>query len=204
MNIYLVRHGETEENKSKYYYGSIDAKLNDNGKKQIVAVADKLKYVDFGRIFVSEKKRAQQSFEIIRKNTIYNKEKSGIVDKRLSEMNFGEFEGKNYKEIEKLYPDEYKKWNNDWKNFSPPGGESYADFFKRVKSFFDDILQLNEENILVITHGGVIRTLYCCILDNNPDYFWKFSSQNGDISIIKYEYGNLHIDSIEHTRTTNN
>lgn len=196
MNIYIVRHGQTEENINNFYYGKLDVPLNQNGELQLKISSEKLKDVEFGKIFVSSRKRTQESCKIICKNSILNQGKKYIIDDRINEMDFGVFEGKSFQDIEKLYPREYESWGKDWKNFSIPEGESYQDFFIRIKSFLDYILTLKEDNILIVTHGGVIKTLYCCILDNNLDFFWKFSSKNGDISLVKYEYGNIFIEKI--------
>ena len=62
----------------------------------------------------------------------------------------------------------------------------------------EHIKKLECDNILVCTHSGVIRAMYCYIMNEDIDLFWKFGSKNGDISLIKYEYGNLYIDSITH------
>lgn len=196
MNIYLVRHGQTEGNMKRFYYGEMDAELNQNGVLELKNLSEKLKDIEFGKIFVSDRRRTQESCRIICQNSKFNRKKEYVIDDRISEMNFGVFEGKSFENIKKLYPNECENWGKDWKNFTIPQGESYRDFFIRIRSFFDYVLSLEEENILVVTHGGVIRTIYCCILDNNLDFFWKFSSKNGDISLVKYEYQNLFIEKI--------
>ncbi len=119
-----------------------------------------------------------------------------IKDARINELDFGKFEGKSYREIKKSYPKECTQWEDDWKGFTPPKGESAVNFFKRVKSFMEDIEKLDEENILIATHGGVIKMIYCYMLDRNLDLYWKFSTKNGGVSLIKYEYSNWFIDYI--------
>lgn len=194
LNLYFVRHGETEKNKNKCYYGSLDVALTEKGILQAEKVGEILKDINFSKIYVSEKKRALKTAEILLKS----KNCESITDARINERDFGEFEGKGYEELKQLYPNEWKAWCEDWKYISPPKGESCVQVYERVKSFMDDILKLGEDNILVVTHGGIIRSVYCYILGGNIDYFWNFGSNNGDISIIKYEYGNLYIDSITH------
>lgn len=194
MNLYFVRHGETEANNKKLYYGKMDVDLTHKGIVQSKKISKLLADVKFDSIFISKKKRSfQTASEIIKGNS-----KKFIVDSRINEMDMGEFEGKDYKDIQKLYPEEWKRWCTDWKNTAPPKGESYTEFYLRVKSFMDYILKLKDKNVLVVTHAGVIKSIYCYVLNNNMDLFWKFASYNGDISIIKYEYNNLYIDSIMH------
>lgn len=194
MNLYFVRHGETEHNKNQCYYGSIDVNITEKGTLQAKKGSKKLKNIDFGKVYVSELKRTGQTANILLKGKQYDL----IKDKRINETNFGVFEGKSHEKIKELYSQEWKLWCDDWKGFAPPEGESYLQVYDRVKSFMDDILKLNEDNVLIVTHGGVIRSVYCYLLGGNLDFFWNFGSKNADITIIKYEYGNLYIDSITH------
>lgn len=194
MNLYFVRHGETKHNENKSYYGRLDVELTEKGISQAKRVGGLLDNVNFSKIYVSEKTRAEQTAKIILKN----KQCNLIKDSRINETNFGLFEGKSYDQLKELYPEEWKLWCEDWKSFAPPEGESYTLLYDRVKSFMDDLLKLDEENILIVTHGGVIRSIYCYVLNGNLDFFWSFGCKNCDITMIKYEYKNLYIDSITH------
>ncbi|MCY6372182.1 alpha-ribazole phosphatase [Clostridium ganghwense] len=194
MNIYFLRHGQTEQNKNKTYYGRLDVKLNSTGIIQAEKAGEFFKNIELDKVFISEKTRTLQTAEIVLKG----RETKLIKDRRINEIDFGVFEGKTYDEICKLYPEEVKLWEKEWERFCPMNGESYEMFYKRVKSFMEDIKKLDAENILVVAHGGVIRAVYSYILDENLRFYWKFSSRNGDISLIKYKYGDFFIDSIMH------
>jgi alpha-ribazole phosphatase len=193
MNIYLVRHGETEENRNKYYYGNLDVSLNECGRNQAMKAGEKLKHITFDKVYISERTRTMETARLALGNDI-----TIVSDGRINEMGFGIFEGKSYKEIKTLYPNECRQWEENWKDFAPSGGESYRCFYERVENFMDELVNDSPENVLVVTHGGVIKSIYCYVLDGNIDFYWKFSSKNGDISLIKYEYGNIFIDSITH------
>ncbi len=192
MNIYLVRHGETEENIKRTYYGAIDCKLTHKGEEQGNLLGKKLKSMKFQRVFCSEKQRAKDTLEYI-----YNG-RDLFIDKRLNERDFGDFEGKTFNELQEAYKEEYEMWTRDWKLHNPPKGESFIEFYERVVSFMKELESQEKEceNILIATHGGVIRAMYCYILDGNLDNYWRFSSRNGDLSIIKLEHGYFYIDSI--------
>ncbi|AUM86977.1 alpha-ribazole phosphatase [Clostridium botulinum] len=202
MNVYLVRHGETEHNKRKNFYGKLDVGLNEKGKEQSYKVGELLKDVKFNKIYISDRKRTRETAErILEKNKFYDKEKNIIYkDERINEIDFGLFEGKSYEEIGSLYPKEQEKWEKDWKNFAPPKGESAVVFYNRVENFMKHIQKEEDGNYLIVTHGGVIRMIYSYILQNNMDFYWNFASRNGDITLIKYEYGNLFIDYILPTK----
>ncbi|MEW9095168.1 MAG: alpha-ribazole phosphatase [Clostridiaceae bacterium] len=192
MNIYLVRHGETDNNYNKIYYGKIDCSLNNNGRYQASIIKNRIEEINFDKVFTSEMKRAKETAHIILNDSKYEL----IEDERLNEMNMGIFEGKDHKELEENYSVEWKSWCNNWKEYKIPDGESYIEFYERVKDFFEEILRGEEKDILVVAHGGVMKSIYSYILGENLDIFWKISSRNGDIALIKYEYGNIYIDSI--------
>ena len=192
MNIYLVRHGTTKSNEEKRYYGAYDSELSIRGMEEAKILREKLKEIKFDRIYVSSKKRSSEAAKII-----FGADVKYEVDARLDERNFGIFENKTYDEICKEYSEEVRAWEEDWKNYKIPMGESAMESYLRAEDVLKDIESKKFENILLITHGGFIRNSYCYIL-NGLDNFWKFSSKNGDISIVKYEYGHWYIDSITH------
>jgi alpha-ribazole phosphatase len=194
MNIYLLRHGQTEENRKGTYYGNLDISLNATGISQGNKARAFFNDIELDRIYVSDKKRTLEMAKLVLGQT----EIEIIQDNRINETNFGDFEGKTYEEIKELYPEACMCWENNWKEFVPPRGESYINLCERVKSFMEHIKKLECDNVLISTHSGVIRAIYCYVMNENMDLFWKFGSKNGDISIIKYEYGNLYIDAIMH------
>ena len=194
MNIYLLRHGQTEENRKGSYYGDLDIRLNEIGIAQGNKAKDFFKNIKLDKVYVSDKIRTLEMAKL----ALGLKKMEIIQDSRINETNFGDFEGKTYEEIKILYPKECLCWMDNWKEFVPPKGESYIELCMRVKRFMDDIKKLDVDNILISSHSGVIRAIYCYIMDENIDLFWKFGCKNGDISIIKYEYGNLYIDAIIH------
>jgi alpha-ribazole phosphatase len=193
VNIYLLRHGQTNENKKGFYYGDMDIELNEVGKLQVKKVGLYLKHISFDKIFISERKRTLQTAK-----SVFGNEVECVTDGRLNERSFGLFEGKNYEYIKAQHQEECEKWNKDWMGYIPPKGESYIEMCERVQAFMDDIKKLQDDNILIITHSGVMRAIYCYVMDNNIDLFWKFGCKNADTALIKYEYGNFYLDSIVH------
>lgn len=192
MNIYLVRHGTTKSNEEKRYYGSYDSELTLRGIEEAKILKEKLKEIKFDSIYISSKKRSNETAKIIFGENVEYK-----IDPRLDERDFGIFENKTYKEICEEYSEGVKAWEGDWKNYKIPRGESAVESYLRTEEFLKEIENEKAKNILLITHGGFIRNSYCYIL-KSLDCFWNFSSKNGDLSIIKYEYGNWYIDSITH------
>lgn len=190
MNIYVIRHGQTEENLKGTYYGALDCNLTELGVNQAKTLGKQLKDINFDKVYCSDLKRATQTLSYIYKNSDIH------IDKRIRERNFGVFEGKTYNEIESEFQQECKAWNEDWKAFTPQEGESFLDSYGRVEEFMENLKEESGENILICTHGGIVKSMYVYILGGNLDLYWKFNSRNGDLTIIKNHQGYFYIDSI--------
>ena len=108
------------------------------------------------KIISSDLKRAKQTAEII------NGELKLPIEytEKLREMNNGKIAGMLNEEVEKLYPGLY--YNTLAIDEKYPGGESPLDFYKRIKNSFYEIINENTklDNILLVTHSGVINIIY--------------------------------------------
>jgi alpha-ribazole phosphatase len=189
MNLYLVRHGQTESNSQGRYLGSFEDELSAQGINEIKKTKEFIKGLRFDKVFSSERKRAINSTKILADQEI-------VCDYRLNERDFGIFENKTYKEICDKYPLEQKVWEENWIDYKIPCGESVLEAYARVEEFMKFLEKGNYENCLVVTHGGIIRLIYSYILGGDINLFWKFASKNGSISILKFQYDDWHIDSI--------
>jgi broad specificity phosphatase PhoE len=160
MNVIVVRHGETEWNASQKIQGQTDVELSETGRAQAVQTAQNIQGKKIDLILTSSLKRASETAEII--NGFFNV--PVIADNRIIERSFGDNEGKTKTEI-----DEMKKQNPlidcSWdynKNVEYDNIENVQDFFKRVYSFLDEIVErFNGKNILIVTHGGVTIPMHC-------------------------------------------
>jgi alpha-ribazole phosphatase len=189
MNLYLVRHGQTESNLQNRYMGSFEGELSCQGVNEIQKTKELIKQVCFDKIFSSERKRAMDSAKILTHKEI-------ACDFRLNERDFGIFENKTYKEVCNNYPMEQKAWEENWIDYRIPKGESVKEVYERVVAFMKMLEKENYENCLVVAHGGIIRLIYCYILGGDLNNFWKFACKNGNMSIVRFQYNNWYIDSI--------
>ncbi len=189
MNLYLVRHGQTNSNSQGRYIGAFEDELSLYGVSEIEKSKKLIGAVCFDKIFSSERSRAIESAKILVDKEIF-------CDGRLNERDFGIFENMTYKEICDKYPMDQKSWEENWIYYKIPKGESVKEVYERTVSFMKMLEKENYENCLVVSHGGIIRLIYCYILGGDLNNFWKFTSKNGSISIVRFEYNNWHIDSI--------
>ncbi|NOR57893.1 MAG: histidine phosphatase family protein [Sulfurimonas sp.] len=157
MKITLVRHGEVEEKYIGCYNGHIDIGLSEKGYADAKELANHFSASDFDAIFCSNLKRTKETIkQFIEIDKI-------IYTKELREKSWGEHEGMYFEQIisnTRLSYLNFEQWINAL------GGERPQEFISRVEKFFLDFLpQIEKENILVVTHSGVIKTLIHLLQD---------------------------------------
>lgn len=183
MNIYIIRHGETELNNLKVYYGSTDCSINHNGVKYCNKMADFFSTKNIDKIITSSLLRTKQSADII--NKYINAEVFEI--KGLNEIDFGLWENKSYEQISSEYPQSCKEWCYNWNTFRFPEGESFFEFKNRVIESLSYILHCDGQNVLIVCHNGVMKVILCHILFKTDDWFWKFNIKNNYALLLNYE-----------------
>ncbi len=179
--ILFIRHGETNCNKKSLYYGYLNPGLNETGIQQLKNTKKKLKNLNekIDIVFSSDLRRCRESLELLEidKNIKQN------FSKELRELNFGNIEGKTYKEIEKNFPHYIEEMKNNWRYFKSEGGESLNDLQQRVSKKLNKIKTQNQnKKILIVAHAGVIQSLISYYLFNNLDGYWQFKLDNGSIT----------------------
>ncbi len=175
MRIILVRHTKTEC-ETGICYGHSDVlphSFFDEDKKKII---DKLANYKFSAIYTSPLKRCLMLAQFIAGG------RKLIVDKRLKELNFGDWEMKHWDDISKT-PDA-KKWFADYINIPCPNGESFAQLTERIKSFISDLEQTKAENVLIITHSGPIRAFFTLINHRTPEKSFEIEIDYGSVSVL--------------------
>lgn len=189
MDIVLIRHGRTFINEQGCYGGVTDTELSEAGKSEVSRLSKCIQEIEFDAVYASPLKRGRQTADILGKD--YK------VDQRLREMNFGIFEGLSYSEIIKMYPEESRKWQNDFINHRIRGGESLFDVFTRAKDFIEDMSR-NYKKVLAVTHGGVIACSLSLVF-GSLDYFYRFKINHGAASIISIDEDYMYIKGINCT-----
>ncbi|XP_062156932.1 phosphoglycerate mutase-like protein 4 [Alnus glutinosa] len=158
--IIVVRHGETEWNADGRIQGHLDVELNDAGRQQAAAVADRLsREPNISVVYSSDLKRAFETAQIIATSC------GGlevIKDPDLRERNLGDLQGLVLREATKLSPKAYKAFlNHKTDQEIPGGGESLDQLYERCTSSLERLGRKHKgERVVVVTHGGVIRALY--------------------------------------------
>lgn len=182
MNLYLLRHGETDWNRAGLLQGHTDTPLNEKGRNQMRETARKLRDLDVKMdvILSSPLRRACESAEIAAKQLGYPVADI-VLEPMLIERGFGAGEGMTMAERTAKFPDhEY------------PGMECQADLIRRAGEAFWKIVNTcpNAENILLVAHGAVLFALLSAVSEESiVDEGKAAALVQGSIYRIRYTDG---------------
>lgn len=191
MNIYLLRHGETDWNREGRLQGHTDIMLNQNGRGQIGHSAEILAGLpfDFDLVISSPMLRARETAEIVADRLAYAKEKI-VMEPLLVERSFGEAEGFKVTELGEKYSFDQSLFPV----YQYPGAETMEELLKRAHSVFEKIVDTygNKQNILVAAHGAILYAILTAVTDGKVAYFGKATRFDpGSIHLIKYQDGEI-------------
>lgn len=165
MEIVFVRHGLTDLNKIGRMQGSsFDHDLDEIGQKQAETAAANFDPAPFDVVFSSPLKRSLTTAKIFTKG-----QKEIKIDPRLTEINFGEWDGQFLTALGQKYPDAIDPWGKaaaDYIKYAP-SGESFTALDRRCGSFMTD-MEKNylDKKVLVFCHGTLIRMMFAHCLTN--------------------------------------
>jgi alpha-ribazole phosphatase len=180
MKLLLIRHGQTDWNIARRFQGQSDVPLNQTGKKQAQALAERLSSQHIDALYSSDLQRALETANIIRKSECHS-------DPRLREINFGDWEGLTYNEIKEKYPDALTERENDIYKNAPPDGETLEQLCERVQSMLDELYAKHkDQTVLIVAHGGVLQILLCLALNLKPTMYWQFHLSTASLSEIAF------------------
>ena len=153
--ILLARHGQTQWNAENRWQGHADIPLDDTGREQAGALAASLAGAGIGAIWSSDLVRARETAEIVGAHLGLGVE----VDRRLREVDVGEWSGLTTSEIEERYPDglaRRRAGGTGWES-----GEDYEAMGARVVAALQAIAAAHPgETVLVVSHGGPITSTW--------------------------------------------
>lgn len=152
MEVYLIRH-TTPQIEQGICYGQSEIPLAKTFTKEAKNLI-KLLPGDLNIIYTSPSVRCYKLAKYINMENL-------IIDERLREMNFGEWEMKKWDDIDKKI---LAVWMKKYISVRVPGGESFTDVRKRAGDFIDDLSKKDYKKAAIITHGGVIRCMLGIIL----------------------------------------
>lgn len=188
LKIYITRHSKTIWNEEKRLQGRQDSPLTQKGIENAQALKKYIQNIHFDYIFSSPIPRAYHTAEIVFEN------QNIIKDIRLSEMNFGDFEGRKIADILKTDYELYHQLWHEPENFTYiPHGESYDQVIERVRLFLNDLEKLPDQSqIMIVTHGMYFIVLLATMLGLEKKDFIKINQKVVDgcsLTCVNYHQG---------------
>lgn len=173
--VYLARHGETTWTVSGQHTGLTDLPLTSNGERNARRLGERLKNIQFAKVFTSPLQRARRTCELAGFGAIAE------VDPDLVEWNYGEYDGLRSTEILARCP--------DWQLFKDgcPGGESPEDIGSRADRVVRRVRSVGAD-VLIFSSGHFIRVLAARWLALGPSAAKHFLLNTASLSALGYEH----------------
>ena len=167
--LVFIRHGATEANEKRWYYGASDLPLSPAGRARLLALKQAGVYPDADgkRLITTPLQRTVESARILYPG------RSAEILPALREVDFGAFECRSYEELKGVPA--YQTWlNGDWYHTAPPGGESFAAAEVRITEALRALLAEPEDAVFVV-HGGTILVGMALLFpeEHKTQYEWQ-------------------------------
>lgn len=184
MKIYLYRHGQTAENKSKIIQGrGVNSNLNEVGLAQAQAFFEVYQSVPFDRLMTSTLRRTQQTAAPFEALGIPTERKSS-----LDEISWGIWEGKAPTQaMHNDYLELLDAWRQGDYARTLSKGDCALDMQSRIQPFIEELKTLNDEYVLVCTHGGTLGFLMTMLKGQPLSAMPEYKHYNTGLNIFEYD-----------------
>ncbi len=177
MEIYLIRHPSVDIEEGTIY-GQADVDVSNEFMTEVSNLKKLLSFSKDMIFYSSPLKRC-----VLLANEL--SDDPPIIDSRLMEVDFGEWELKKWDDLDRIV---LNNWMDDIVNNTPPKGESYIDLVKRVTEIFLEMISENQNNVVIVTHLSVIRSILTYILKNPLEKSFIFDIEHASVSKISAKF----------------
>jgi len=193
----LIRHGESTWNQERRIQGNLDPGLSDEGKAQAALLAARLKGRPFTALYTSPLRRALDTAAILGEPTGL----APLPIDGLREIRLGEWEGRTAAEIRITSGNLYDRWlDRPLDVSSPPGGEEIRAFQQRAVEAIESLRRSHiEGDLLIVTHGGVIKVYLCHILGLDLNRLFRIKTDNTAVTEILFNGDTAHLALLNDT-----
>lgn len=191
MELYLLRHGQTEMNEQHTLQGQSNSNLTEKGIQQAEEAHRRIEEqsLQFERIYCSPLQRTIQTCCV----ATGRKKEEFILDDRLKEIALGDLEGIRFDTLDKTLSRQFMRHPFD---YVPSGnGETMQQVVDRAGEFLDDLRATeNGDTVLVVSHGGTIHAMLYYLLDKPQEAFWMPWIDNCTMIHIQLENGEWKVE----------
>jgi broad specificity phosphatase PhoE len=174
VELWLIRHGETEWSLSGAHTSRTDIPLTERGRERATAMRDYLHQRDFTLVLTSPLQRAQETCRIAGYADVAQ------VDDNLREWNYGEYEGRTTAEIRKEMPG-WSIWESN-----PKDGETLSQVTVRAQQVIDRALAAGGR-VALFSHAHFLRILAASWIGLAPQAGSLFALGTGSVSTLSFE-----------------
>lgn len=176
MKLYITRHGETEWNKLKKMQGWQNSNLTEKGIGDAIKLGERLKDINFSKIYSSPLGRARDTANYIKGNRDVKIE----IIEGLKEMGFGKWEGVDNEKVIELYKEDYNNFWNKPELYKREESENFDELFDRVQETLKYIIGNSKgEDVLIVSHGITIKMIYSLVNNLKIEEFWTLPYIDG-------------------------
>lgn len=182
-NLWLIRHGAPDAAVRGVCYGRLDVGLAPDGRRQFILLAERLRSEPLAAIYSSPRKRTIESAALLAAH-----HGCGVhIVEDLREINFGDFEGLSYDEIQRRYPELYRQWMERPTEVEFPNGESFSTMRARVLSAVGAMRTRHAgQSVAIVTHGGVTRIVLADALGVPEVNAFRIAQRYAALNLIQY------------------
>lgn len=174
VQLFIVRHGESEGNRDRMFTGHGPSALTERGCRQADAVAAALAHPRPDAVYVSDLVRARRTAAPLCAQVGIDP----LVTPRIRERDMGDFVGVTFEDVQARDPEGWRAIAERRPDYRPPGGESHRDVFSRVTPFLDELrARHGGQRVVVVSHGVAIHHMLRHLLQT-PERGVAFATDN--------------------------
>ena len=183
MRLLLARHGESVWNAERRFQGHTDIALSERGRAQAEALGRALRGYKVAAAYVSPFRRARETAEVALRELGV----APTVIEELRELSLGAWEGCTVDEVRAQAGDPYRAWLRAPHDCPPPGGEPLPVVSDRVRAALERIAaqHLKGDDVLIVSHGGVISVYACHLLGCSFNQLWRLRVDNASLTVVR-------------------
>ena len=183
--VILLRHGETAHTADKKFSGSggDDPGLSPAGRQQAEAAAGWLsRHGGIDAIVTSPLRRARETAAAVAAEL----DLPVTAEEGLAEAAFGDWDGQTFGEVQERWPDELAAWL-DSADVAPPGGESFAAVFGRVRKARDRLVAgYPGGTVLAVSHVTPIKLFVCMALGAPLQAMYRMEMRPASLTVVQW------------------
>lgn len=199
LKLIVVRHGQTQWNKTWRFMGKTDIELDADGISQAERLAHRLQAFAVDAVYSSGLSRAKRTAQLVADKH----GKSVEISEGLREIDFGNWEGMGWKDIEGKFPSLLQQWRKTPASTPVPGGESFLQLRDRAMTALHQIIAkhttASDQVVVVVSHGGTIRAMLSDMFGIPLDRSWRIMQDNTAVNIVEIYDGEVYLKLLNDT-----